>query len=120
MFRWLRHATVVSVLGLSVYIGFDNTDDITNTVTLWQRLVGVTATAYAILALVAVAAYCQRKRWLGAVLWFWAVLVTFTSGLAALVYGATGGSSLAVLAASAGLPALVLWAAHGRARAPSS
>ena len=115
MFRWLRHATVVSVLALSVYIGFDNTDDITNTVTLWQRLVGVTATLYALLALVAVAAYWQRKRWLGAALWVWAILVVFTSGLAALEYGATGGSSLAVLVASAALPALVLWAAHGRA-----
>ena len=115
--HWLRHVTVVSVLALSVYIGFGNTDDITNTVTFWQRLVGVTATLYALLALVTLVAYWRRTRWLGVALRVWALLVVLTSGLAALVYGATGGSGLAVLAASAGLPALVLWAAHGRARA---
>ena len=53
MLRRLRHLTVALILGLSVYIGFGNTDDITNTVTIWQRLVGVTATAYAILAVAA-------------------------------------------------------------------
>ena len=46
MLRWLRNATVVFVLLLSVYIGFGNTDDITNTITIWQRLVGVAATAW--------------------------------------------------------------------------
>ena len=104
------------MLALSVYIGFGNTDDITHTVTVWQRLVGVTATAYAILALVTLAGYAVRARWLGALLWVWAILVVGTSGLAALVYGATGGSSLLVLAASAVLPALVLWVSRGRAR----
>ena len=52
------------------------------------------------------------------VLWVWAFLVIFTSALAALVYGATGGSSLLVVAASAVLPALVMLAAHGRVRTP--
>ena len=115
--RWLKHLTVMGVLALSVYIGFDNTDDITNTITVWQRLVGVTATAYAVLALIALAGYALRARWLTIVLWVWAFLVVFTSGLATLVYGATGGSSLLVVALSAVLPALVLWLARGRARA---
>jgi hypothetical protein len=114
--RWLRHLTVASILGLSVYIGLGNTDDITNTINLPQRLVGVTATAYAILALVALGGYARSARWLGPVLWTWAVLVVFTSVLAALVYGATGGASVPVLLASAVLPALTIWAARGRAR----
>ena len=112
--RWLEHATVILILALSVYIGYDNTDDITNTVTIWQRLVGVTATVYATLGLVALVGYWRRAWWLHGMLWVWAFLVVFTSALAAWVYGATGGSSLVVVAASAVLPALVLWAAHGR------
>ena len=40
MLRWLRHLTVTLILALSVYIGFGNTDDITNTITTWQRLAG--------------------------------------------------------------------------------
>lgn len=115
MLQWPRHVLVVGILTLSGYIGFGNTDDITNTITVSQRLVGVTATAYALLALVALVGYWRRSRWLSAVLWVWACLIIFTSVLAALVYGATDGSSLLVVAASAVLPALVLWAAHGRA-----
>ena len=117
MLRWLRHLTVAVILGLSAYIGFGNTHDITNTITVWQRLVGVTATAYAILAVAAFVGYARRARWLRPLLWIWAALVVFTSGLAALVYGATGGSSLLVLLASAVLPALTLWASRGRTRA---
>lgn len=119
MLRWLRHVLVVCVLTLSVYIGFGNTDDIANTVTVWQRLVGVMATAYALLALVALLGYWLRAPWLNAVLWVWGCLIILTSALAALVYGATGGSSFLVVAASAVLPALVLWAARGRAIKPS-
>ena len=115
MLRWLRHLTVAVILGLSVYIGFGNTDDITSTITTWQRLVGVTATAYAILAVVAFVGYARCTRWLGPVLWTWAVLVLFTSVLASLIYGATGGASVLVLMASAVLPALVIWASWGRA-----
>ena len=114
MVRWLKHATVILILALSVYIGYDNTDDITNTVTIWQRLVGITATIYATLGLVALVGYWRRAWWLHGVLWVWAFLVVFTSALAALVYGATGGASLVVVAASAVLPALVLWAVHAR------
>ena len=116
MLRWLRHLTVALILGLSVYIGFGNTDDITNTITVWQRLVGVTATAYAILAVAAFVGYARCARWLGPVLWIWAALVVFTSVLASLVYGATGGASVLVLLASAVLPALAIWASWGRAR----
>ena len=116
MLRWLRHLTVAVVLGLSAYIGFGNTHDITNTITLWQRLVGVTATAYAILAVAAFVGYARRARWLRPVLWIWAALVVFTSGLAALVYGATGGANVVVLLTSAVLPALTLWVARGRSR----
>ena len=116
MVRWLRHLTVTSILGLSAYIGFGNTDDITNTITMWQRLVGVTATAYAILAVAAFVGYARCARWLGPVLWIWAALVVFTSVLASLVYGATGGSSVLVLLASAVLPALTIWASWGRLR----
>ena len=111
----LKHATVVLVLVLSIYIGYDNTDDITNTITIWQRLVGVTATMYATLGVVALVGYWRRTWWLRSVIWLWAFLVVFTSALAAVVYGATGGSSLVVVAASAVLPGLVLWAASGRA-----
>ena len=118
MLRWIKHATVILVLALSVYVGFDNTDDITNTITLWQRLVGVTATVYAILGVLALFGYWFRAWWLTRVLWVWAFLVIFTSALAALVYGATGGSSSLVVAASAVFPVLVLWAAHGRVQAP--
>ena len=116
MLSWLRHFTVASILGLSVYIGFDNTDDITNTITIWQRLVGVTATVYAILAVFAFVGYVRRARWLRPVLWIWAALVIFTSVLASLVYGATGGASVLVLLASAVLPALTIWASWGRAQ----
>jgi hypothetical protein len=116
--RWLKHATVILVLALSVYIGYDNTDDIANTITIWQRLVGVTAAIYATLGLVAFVGYWLRAWWLHGVLWVWAFLVIFTSALAASVYGATGGSSLLVVAASAVLPAPVMWAAHGRVRTP--
>ena len=119
MLRWLRHLTVALILGLSVYIGLGNTDDITNTITIWQRIVGVAATAYAILAVAAFVGYARRARWLGPVLWIWAALVVFTSVLASLVYGATGGASVLVLLASAVLPALTIWAARGRARATS-
>ena len=119
MLRQLKHATVILVLALSVYIGYGNTDDITHTITIWQRLVGVTATMYATLALGAVVGYWRRAWWLRGVLWVWAFLVIFTSAVAAWVYGATGGSSVLVVAASAVLPALVLWAAHGRAQSPS-
>ena len=115
MLRWLRHLTVAVVLGLSAYIGFGNTHDITNTITLWQRLVGVTATAYAILAVAAFVGYARRARWLRPVLWIWAALVVFTSGLASLAYGTTGGANVVVLLASAVLPALTLWASRGRA-----
>ena len=120
MLRWLKHVLVICVLLLSVYIGLGNTDDITNTITVWQRLVGVLATAYALLALVALVGYWMRTPWLSTVLWVWACLVIVTSVLAALVSGATGGSSLLVVAASAVLPALVLWAAHGRTIRPSN
>jgi hypothetical protein len=113
---WIRHATVALILILSVYIGFGNTDDITNTVTVWQRLVGSAATAYGIAALAAMVGYVRRSLWLRPVLWIWASLVVFTSVLAALVYGATGGSSLLVVVASAVLPGLALWAAAGRAQ----
>jgi len=41
---WVKHATEFLVLALSAYVGFGNTDDIANTITVWQRLVGVTAT----------------------------------------------------------------------------
>ena len=116
MVRWLRHVTVALILGLSVYIGFGNTDDITNTITIWQRLVGVTATLYAILAVAAFVGYARCARWLGPVLWIWAVLVVFTSVVAALTYGATGGTSVLVLLGSAVLPALTIWASWGRAR----
>ena len=116
MLRWLRHLTVAVILGLSAYIGFGNTDDITNTITIWQRLVGVTATAYAILALAALVGYARCARWLGPVLWVWAALVVFTSVLASLVYGATSGANVLVLLASAVLPALTIWASWGRAR----
>ena len=118
MLRWAKHVLVASVLALSVYIGFGNTDDITNTITIWQRLVGVTATTYALLALAALVGYWLRARWLSSLLWVWACLVMLTSAVAALVYGATGGSSIMVVVASAVLPALVLWAARGRASRP--
>jgi hypothetical protein len=114
--RWLRHLTVAGILGLSVYIGLGNTHDITNTITIWQRLVGVTATAYAILAMAAFVGYARCARWLDPVLWIWAALVVFTSVLASLVYGATGGASLLVLLASAVLPALTIRASRGRGR----
>jgi hypothetical protein len=114
--RWLRHITVAVILGVSAYIGFGNTDDITNTITIWQRLVGVTATAYAILAVAAFVGYARCARWLGPVLWVWGALLVFTSVLASLVYGATGGANVLVLLASAVLPALTLWASWGRAR----
>jgi hypothetical protein len=65
---------------------------------------------------VAFVGYTRRARWLGPALWIWAILVVFTSVLASLVYGATGGSSILVLLASAVLPALTLWASWGRAR----
>ena len=116
--RWAKHVVVVGVLALSVYVGFGNTDDITNTITVWQRLVGAAATAYALLALAALVGYWRRARWLDIVLWTWAGLVVFTSALAALVYGATGGSSILVVAASVVLPALVLWAARGQHNRP--
>ena len=116
---WVKHATVILVLALSVYVGFSNTDDVTNTITIWQRLVGVTATLYAVLGLVALFGYWFRAWWLSRLLWVWAFLVIFTSALAALVYGATGGSSSLVVAASAVVPVLVVWAAHGRVRARS-
>ena len=116
MLRCLRHLTVTLILGLSVYIGFGNTDDITNTITTWQRLVGVTATAYAILAVAAFVGYARCARWLVPVLWIWAALVVFTSVLASLVYGATGGASVLVLLASAVLPALTIWSSWGRVR----
>lgn len=116
MLRWLRHLTVTLILALSVYIGFGNTDDITNTITTWQRLVGATATAYAILAVAACVGYVRCARWLGPVLGIWAALVVFTSVVASLVYGATGGASVLVLLASAVLPALTLWAAWERVR----
>ena len=119
MLRWLRHLLVVGVLTLSAYIGFGNADDITNTITIWQRLVGVMATAYALLALGALVGYRLRAPWLHPVLWVWGCLVALTSAVAALVYGASGGSGVLVVAASAVLPALVLWAAHGRAIRPS-
>jgi len=114
--RWLRHLTVAMILGLSAYIGFGNTDDITNTITVWQRLVGVTATAYAILSVAAFVGYARCARWLGSVLWIWAALVVFTSVLASLVYGATGGANVLVLLASAVLPAVAIWASWGRTR----
>ena len=116
MLRWLRHLTVTLILGLSVYIGFGNTDDITSTITVWQRMVGVTATVYALLAFAAFVGYARCARWLGPVLWIWAALVVFTSVLAALVYGATGATSVLVLIASAVLPALTIWTSRGRAR----
>lgn len=114
--RWLKHLMAASILGLSIYIGFGNTDDITNTITLGQRLVGVLATAYALLAIPALLGYWRLARWLWPLLWVWALLVIATSGLASVVYGASGGSSLLVVAASAVLPAIVLWAAHDRLR----
>ena len=55
-------------------------------------------------------------RWLVRVLWIWAALVVFTSVVASLVYGATGGASVLVLLASAVLPALTIWLSRGRFR----
>ena len=69
MLHWLRHVVVVCVLTLSVYIGLGNSDDITSTITVWQHLVGVMATTYALLALVALVGYGLRTPWLSAVLW---------------------------------------------------
>jgi hypothetical protein len=112
--RWLRHLTVISNLGLSIYIGFGNTDDITNTITIWQRLIGILATLYAMLAIASLVGYWRISAWLRPILLAWALLVVATSGLAAVVYGASGGSSMVVVALSAVLPALVLWAAHHR------
>ena len=80
-------ALVVALLLASVYLGFSNADDIVNTITVWQRLVGITATAYAIAALVALYGLWRRRRWLARCLEVWAFLVVFTAALAAGVYG---------------------------------
>lgn len=110
------HRTAPRSGAAPAYIGFGNTHDITNTITIWQRLVGVTATVYAGLAVVAFAGYARRARWLGAVLWIWGALVVFTSFMASLVYGTRGGANVLVLLATAVLPALTIWASRGRAR----
>ncbi len=74
------------MLVVSVYFGFGNTSDIANTATLPQKLVGVTATAYAIAALCCLAATWRSPRWLYALVVMWATLVVATALLATVVY----------------------------------
>ena len=85
----LATVVVIVVLLASVYFGLSNAKDILNTITVWQRLVGITATAYAITAVVALYALWRRRHWLARCLEVWAVLIVLTAALAAAVYGQT-------------------------------
>lgn len=76
----------VLILAASVYLGFGNTSDILNTATIAQKLVGVTATAYAITALVCFEGMRRSAHWLYALIMVWATLVVGTALLATFVY----------------------------------
>ena len=85
--QYLATAVVIVVLLASVYFGLSNAKDIVNTITIWQRLVGVTASAYAVTAAAALYALWRQRHWLARCLEVWAVLVICTVVLAAVVYG---------------------------------
>ena len=80
-------ALVVVLLLASVYFGLANADDIANTITIGQRLVGISAAAYGIVALFALYALWRRRLWLALCLTVWACLVALTGTLATAVYG---------------------------------
>ena len=105
---------VVLVLAASVYLGLSNADDVLNTITVWQRLVGVTAATYGLTAIVALYAVWARRSWLVRCLLIWAILVVFTATLAAAAYGQALGSSLLVALVSAAIVTPVVL--YGRRR----
>ena len=112
--RWAADIFVTAMLLLTVYFGFGNTDDITNTTTLGEQAVGALATGYALVGLVSLFGYWRSMRWLRTALWIWGALVTATGTLASAVYGGGLFGTLIALLGSAGLVALVLWAARPR------
>jgi hypothetical protein len=79
----------VFILALSVYLGFGNASDVVNTATIPQKLVGVTATAYALVALVCLEGIRRSARWLFSVALVWATLIVVTGALASAVYAAS-------------------------------
>jgi hypothetical protein len=107
-------ALVVLVLSASIYLGLSNADDVLNTITVWQRLVGITATTYGLTAIVALYAVWARRAWLVRALLIWAVLVVFTATLAAAAYGQAAWSGLLVALVSAAVVTPVVL--YGRRR----
>jgi peptidoglycan/LPS O-acetylase OafA/YrhL len=114
--QYLATGVVIAVLLASVYFGFSNAKDIVDTITVWQRLVGITATAYAITAVVALYGLWRRRHWLARCLEVWAVLVVFTAALAAVVYGQTRWSTILVMLVAALIvgPVVVYGRRHSR------
>ena len=112
--RWAADLFVTAILLASVYFGFENTDDITNTTTLAEQAVGALATGYALVGLVSLFGYWQSTRWLRTALLIWSALVVVTGTLASAVYGGIGWGVLLALVICLGLVALVLWAARPR------
>jgi hypothetical protein len=120
--RMQRILSVYAVLLLttSVYFGFGNTSDILNTATIAQKLVGITATAYALAALGCFEGMRRSASWLYPLVMVWATLVVGTVILAAIVYAqdTSVAANLAIVGACALLVApVVTWA---RARSSRS
>jgi hypothetical protein len=102
------------VLLLSAWLGLANYRDILHTTTLAQRMVGVTACAYGLTALVAVYALLRGRKWLARLLLLWAALVVTTAVLATIVYDNQLRANIVVLVVSTLLVSPVVW--YGKAR----
>ena len=112
----------ILILAISVYFGFGNTSDILNTATIAQKLVGVTATAYAIAALGCLEGLRRSAHWLYPLVVTWAALIVATALLATLVYSqdVTMTANVAIVGACVMLVAPVVAWARARARQPAT
>lgn len=114
--RTVHAVASAAILVLSIYIGFGNTHDIFNTITIPQRLVGVGATIYALLGIVLLYGIWRRPAWLLRVTLVWGVLVVGTALLASIVYGGQPSANLLVVAICGVLSAIVILYAWGQRR----
>jgi hypothetical protein len=75
----------VSLLGLQAAIG-----QLSEAATIGQWICTWTQWGYAVTGLVATAGLLMRRSWHRTALWIWAVCITVTGGLAAVVWGGSG------------------------------